>query len=274
MMSGEYRSGGGFWLLKRSLHNEQHAVVPSSLPPLSIVYRQMKCQRVPAQWFRKIVRPISGGIRMLLNKLKGAPHAATRRLSGIRMIRGCTVSTRPNPEQLSALAAALRLAQGPDHVDWDEDTVRWRFFHPLGPVHGFVDLGSPADFALISLGPRDGLAVGRLIFVSPASPAKRAVAKVCRILTAAGAHVILAMTAAQPVADSLLGAGFSQYPFDQETYFYHRDKEFVQSTVAGPEITDIGFESLMHTSGPSDRQTLPSRGFARRTEPIVIRHSH
>ena len=248
MMAGEHRSGGGFWLLKRSLNGEQHAVIPSSLPPLSIVYRQMKCQFVPVQWFRKIVRPVSGGFRMLLNRVRHTPNAEIRRLSGTVTIQGCTVSTRPDADQLSRLTQALRSSAGSDHVDWDEDMVHWRFFHPLGPIHGYVQLGSPAEFALVSVGPRDGLAVGRLIFVSPASSTKDGIRKASEILTSAGAHVVLAMTARQPVANSLVAAGFTAYPFEQETYFYHREKQFVQNTLAGSEITDVGFEAIQQGS--------------------------
>lgn len=253
MMTGEYRSGGGFWLLKRSLNQEQHAVIPSSLPPLSIVYRQMKCQLVPVRWFRKIVRPVSGAARMLLNRVRHTPNAEIRRLYGARTISGCSVSTEPNADQLNRLAEALSASQGSDHVEWNQEMVRWRFFHPKGPLHGYVDLGSPNKFALVSLGPRDGLGVGRLIFIAPASSGVQSVSKISQILKAAGAHAVLAMTAHNAVADSLLASGFSQYPFEQETYFYHRDKQFVQHTLAGSEITDVGFEALrqgsLHTGG-------------------------
>lgn len=257
MMAGEYRSGGGFWLLKRSLNRERHAVIPSSLPPLSIVYRQMKCQRVPAQWFRTIVRPVSGGMRMMVNRLRHTPNADVRRLGGTRTIAGCEVTTEPNADQLGRLAEALRRSQGLDHVDWNEETVRWRFFHPFGPLHGLARLGSAEQFALISLGPRDGLGAGRLIYISDEASTTEGVTKARRVLTAAGAHVALAMTAHDRVADSLLGAGFRAYPFEQETYFYHRDQRFVQHTLAGSEIMDVGFEAV-------PRGALRSGGASRR----------
>jgi hypothetical protein len=244
MMAEDYRSGGGFWLLKRSLNREQHAVIPSSLPPLSIVYRQMKCQRVPARWFRRIVRPIAGGMRMAMNRLRRAPNAEVRRLTGNMTIAGCAITTQPDPGQLGRLAEALRRSQGIDHVNWNEETVRWRFFHPLGPLHGFAELGSPGRFALLSLGPRDGLAAGRLIFLSDASSTAEGVEKASRILAAAGAHVALAMTARDDLSAALTASGFQQYPFEQETYFYHRQQQFMQHTLAGSEIMDVGFEAL------------------------------
>ena len=135
-----------------------------------------------------------------------------------------------------------------DHVAWTPELVRWRFFHSLGPRHAYVEFGKPGAFALLSLGPREGLLVGRLIFVShPAIAAgEPSVKQMCGILRRAGAHAVFAMTVRDDLASLLQACRFGGYPVTPETYLFHREKSFVQDTSIGPEVTDLGFEAISH----------------------------
>jgi hypothetical protein len=242
----KYRSGAGFWLLKRSIHREEHAVIPGVLPPLSEAYKHMKCQQAPTRWFRKVLRPINGGVRLALRRV-GA------RLAGSPSKFSDGIVTQPNAEQLAAIAEILTAEAGRDHVAWTPELVRWRFFHSFGPRHAYVEFGKPGAFALLSLGPRNGLLVGRLIFMSSQAIGlgQPAAKQICRTLRRAGAHAALAMTVRDDLSNLLQLSGFRTYPLSPDTYLFHRDKSFVQDTSVGPEVTDFGFEAIIYEDSAS-----------------------
>jgi hypothetical protein len=135
---------------------------------------------------------------------------------------------------------------GEDSVDWTPELVKWRFFSPNGPRQVFVQFSDPGEFAVLSLGPRQGIVLGRLIAVSDAAIARgpSRVREICDVLRRLGAHAVAATTVRDDVSNVLSQCGFSLYPETIETYLFHRDKSYVQRTVVGPEVTDLGFEAM------------------------------
>jgi hypothetical protein len=247
MVEKQYRAGAGFWLLKRSLHRERHAIIPGVLPPLSEAYDQMNCERVASRWFRKVLRPVAGGWSLVRSRLTGTLGRHRYLADSSQAISGCRLTIQPTPERLAGIAEELKGQEGPDHVDWTEPRVQWRFFHELGPRHALVEFEeSRTAFALVSLGPRAGLIAGRLIALSAEAAALGvgSIRRVCRLLASCGAHAMLATTANDEVAALLRAARFREYPISPQTYFYHRDKQVIQKTVFGPDISDIGFEAI------------------------------
>jgi hypothetical protein len=151
-----------------------------------------------------------------------------------------------------------------DQVRWEPDLVKWRFFHSPGPRHALVERADDPDVqAVVSLGPRSGVTVGRIMVLSEGwirlgLPALQALGD---ILRANGAHVVLAMTTREDVAGLLAQARFEEYRTQPETYLYHRDRRFTQQSVVGSEMTDIGLESIP-AGGDQQRQLHGGRGAA------------
>jgi hypothetical protein len=253
VVRSDYRTGAGFWLLKKALHGEEHAIIPGVTEPFSAVYRHMKCQAVPSRWFRFVLRYVRGGIALGIHKLtRGGftPHhyLVHRDLYSL----GCRLTTHPNEDDLACLAATLNVSSGRDHVMWDSTLVQWRFFHDTGPRHALIVLSDdPSAQAIVSLGPRSGLTVARLIFLSDAWIALGAsgLKRLCNLLRQTAAHVVLTMTTRNDCAMLLAKAQFEQYKINPDTYFFHKDRQFVQESVLGSEVTDIGFESVVCSGG-------------------------
>jgi hypothetical protein len=234
-------------LLKHSLRGELHAVLPSAFQPLAEVYRRMNCQPIETRWFRKALRPVTGAILLALNRLKELPHKSGRRLPDLSRLRDCQVLESPGFDQLTALSQELLRQTGRDTVIWTPELVKWRFFHRSGPRHVFVQFDNPGEFAVLSLGPRQGILLGRIIVLSDAAAMRgpSVIHRLCDVLRHLGAHAAAVTTGRDDISKLLTQSGFSLYPDQQQTYLFHKEKAFVQHTVVGPEITDLGFEAIM-----------------------------
>ncbi len=244
----EYRFGTGFWLLKKSLHLQEHALIPGVVPPLSEAYRHMQCQPVPSRWFRRVTKKFSGALTLGLSRATGGV-LQPRRYFGteVREVEGCRLTMDPGCDQLERLAASLNRSAMRDQVRWDRELVKWRFFHRPGPRHALVEsAGDPEAQAVVSLGPRSGVTVGRIVVLVEAwiRMGTPGIQTLSRILRRNGAHVVLAMTTRDDVASLLAQARFAEYPTQPETYLFHRDRRFTQQSVVGSEMTDIGLESI------------------------------
>jgi hypothetical protein len=234
-------------LLRTSLRGEFHAVLPSAFPPLADVYRRMNCQPIDMRWFRKVLQPVAGALRFALGRFVTFPAKgglATGEVS--RRMREGEVTEEPDSFQLSNLAEELLRQAGEDSVEWTPDLVKWRFFAPNGPRHVFVQFSDPREFAVLSLGPRQGIVLGRLIALSDAAIARgpARVNEICDVLRLLGAHAVTATTVRDDVSRVLSECHFSLYPDAMDTFLFHKDKSYVQRTVIGPEVTDLGFEAM------------------------------
>jgi hypothetical protein len=98
--------------------------------------------------------------------------------------------------QLSNFAEEPRRQAGEDSVEWTPELVRWRFFSPNGPRHVFVQFSDPGEFAVLSLGPRQGIVPGRLIALPDAAIARGPVRvqEIRNVLRMPGAHAAAVMT--------------------------------------------------------------------------------
>ena len=234
-------------LLKHSLRGESHAVLPSAFQPLADVYRRMNCQPIETRWFRKVLRPLAGAVQFALSQFRGFSHKAGRKLPDLSNLRDCQVLASPGFGQLKILSEELLRQTGRDSVIWTPELAEWRFFHPAGPRHVFVEFDHPSEFAVLSLGPRQGILLGRIIVLSDAAAARgpSMIHRVCDVLRRLGAHAVAVTTARDDISRLIANSGFSHYPESQQTYLFHKERAFIQHTVVGPEITDLGFEAIV-----------------------------
>ena len=245
----KYRTGAGLWLLKKALYGEDHGVVPGVRQPFSEVFRQMKCQPVPSKWFQLPLRYVRGGIALGLHKLTYGAFTQRRYFENRdATISGCRLTTSPSTDDLERVAATLNASSGRDHVMWDSRLVRWRFFDESGPRHAFIEMSDdPAAHAVVSLGPRSGLIVARIILISDAwiTHGESGLRRICDLLGHTPAHAVLAMTVLEDFATLLTAGQFTRYKIHPDTYLFHKDRQFLQESILGSEVTDIGFESLI-----------------------------
>ena len=68
MVDKDFRHGIGFMLVMASVANEEHALIPGVEQPFSEFYKKLKYQRVTANWYRKLLKPIRGTVIYASNK--------------------------------------------------------------------------------------------------------------------------------------------------------------------------------------------------------------
>ncbi|MRR54713.1 MAG: hypothetical protein EG822_09415 [Deltaproteobacteria bacterium] len=244
----EFRSGAGFWLMKKSIHGEEHALIPGVVQPLSTAYIEMRCQPMPSSWFKFVLSPFSAFVALGFHRLTGKCFFRNRfALPLNRNIGDFRVTKSPEVSELEQIAHYLNSASGANHIVWDADLVRWRFFHELGPKHALIrHLKNTDEFAVVSFGQRSGLNIARIIVVSDGfildtglySFLKNEVKK-------AGASALFFMTTKQHVAAAMVQRGFTSYKVSPDTYIYHKNKNTEFDAKFGSESTDVGFESIV-----------------------------
>jgi len=249
VISEQYRSGAGFWLLKRSLYGEPHAIIPGVIEPLSTAYREMKCQQINTNWYLKILCPVKAVIKTALNRLS-IPFIYNRLMSRTPKndLYGYTLTTSPSAAEIAYVANWLNEHSGEDHVNWEPELVKWRFFHPNGPSHFLATKKSNTDcFFIMSIGHRKGLSLARLLYTSETDTVgiRQMMDDVSKIAINHGADVMSVVTTSESTASVLASNGFKSYKIHPDSYIYHSDKTLTFNTVYGPEVTDIGFESIV-----------------------------
>ncbi len=173
MVAPEHRQGVGTKMVMKTLQQHDLAIIPSAVEPLGMLYRRLKCVRLESSWYRRVLRPLKVGWQLGAQKVMGWNPAAchfpqgtfpTRLPSAHGTAWWATAPTDSQLEQLTKLFNAARTtASGPE---FSPEFLRWRFFHELGPRHAVVWLeesGRISDAVVLSLGPRHGFNVGRIV---------------------------------------------------------------------------------------------------------------
>lgn len=232
----QYRGSHALPLMLESFNDDEQVLIPGAIPPVSTIYEKLKSQVVYIQHYRKILRPINGIIQKITKIKKNAvlPYYVPS-----EKILNCIIKT-----------VAKRAALQGISVDWNVELLRWRFFHDLGPRHFMVYRELPndeIDFMIVSLGPRRGLNVARIIE--------------CSIQNEKNAYLLT--TEAEVIAKEQGAHVFFAYGFDKDgeylmnmrrwrkidnsskTYFYHKNKNncFARHYIS-MSCTDFGFEAI------------------------------
>jgi hypothetical protein len=254
----QFRSGVGLVLLTKAMRSDRHAYISSAAGDLATLYRKLKCQEVQACWYRKVLRPIAGALRLGLHRLTKYERTTTRvpqRLAHMAKRSGAgdvELVTHPTDSDLARLCVSLDAGAGAaTRPHWTPDSLRWRFFHPLGPSHLLFrlrDVGTSAnEFALVAIGIRQGLTAARLVELQlgPPERARLLLAGLLRLLKKLGTHVLLAYSAHPTVNARLRDAGWSPLADAQPSFLYHAPRELPFSSLAfNGSAADFGFEAM------------------------------
>jgi hypothetical protein len=254
MVTEKFRHGLGFAFLMRSVMGEDHALIPGVAHYLAEAYRKLKYQQVNTCWYRKVLTPIKGGLLLGLKKFFDyngkARYFSSSDLSGMQN-DSFRLSLDPSEEIVGSLVSLLNQQPG-DRVfpHWSVEQFKWRFFHPLGPRHLLIYRPSRdgiKDFIIVSLGPRNGLNVGRIVEMETSSEdhLKTLLQEAERVLKKFGGHLLLIFSSDARLNGMLQQLAYQPIKNSPETFFYHKKrKELFNIPTLNGSAGDLGFEAL------------------------------
>jgi hypothetical protein len=246
MIAEAFRGGAGFFMLMRAVKGESHALIPGVTGNLAEAYVRMGYQRVNTRWYRRVLRVDRAVAQMLLHRLRGRGDRPRGKLAA-PSADGLAVSVGPDDATAAEIAAALNANAGSDphvaHVDWSRELVQWRFFATRGPRHLFARDEGDGSFAIVSVGPRHGVTVARLVAWSPVALRSRFLQRLGRMAADLGASVLLAYDARPAGAQTLATGGIAPMRSAPMSFLYARDKQPLTIDLDGGG-TDLGFEAL------------------------------
>lgn len=261
MVAEKYRRGLGLFLIMASFRGEDFALIPAAAKnaPFSSVYPKIRCSKVPAAWYRKILRPVHGAASLIKKRLAGTGAAAEYFHSTVMPLpRGpWTATARPDDALIRRLCETLNAGDGEpgSRPAWELATLRWRFFHPLGPKHMVIfknsgKTGEKMNFGILSLGPRNGLNVLRLIAAHAESHDDLGqMLSQAEHLAARQADLFLIFTANARLDRQLQHLGWRGMRNQPDTYIYGRaNAESSMPFLFSGEAGDWGFEAIPPTS--------------------------
>ncbi len=255
MVAEEHRTGVGLTILMKNLKGRSDLLVPAVTAPLDVLYRKLGAQPVETHWFRKVLRPIAGGMQLGMKKLlkRDTPPSYFTRTASSSFDVGAPVrvDADPNDELVQQVAKALNA----NHVNhaapyWDAELLRWRFFHLNGPRHALVYLPSDdsvREFLIVSLGPRNGLNVGRVIAASIGSEHSLhlLIGHAETLIKKCGGTVLLTFCADANLSTRFQSLGWKEVPNPPQTFIYHTNKTETFDTCSFMGFAgDIGFEAI------------------------------
>jgi len=251
----EHRGHYGLPLILKSLRADEYGIVPGTAPPLSGIFDKLKCQPIIVHWHRKVLRPFTGIMQLVMQKLlKKCNYSYFVPEINFQNNSHFNITTQPPPDILLKIANTLnkRTNINEVHSFWNESWLKWRFFHEIGPKHLLIyktiNGTDDIDFMIISLGPRHGLNVARLVefsvtnrdtFITLLSQAENYAKK-------ARAHVFLAYIPETNTKNVILTSRWKKiHPSPANTYFYHRNKEcYFDRYIMSASTVDCGFEAI------------------------------
>lgn len=251
MVSEEHRNGLGFMILRSAVAGESHVLIPGVTEPLAEIYRKMRYHQLQTRWYRRWLAPAAAAFWFASGRLvdRGARPRYLTNPNGTRAGE-FQVTVAPERELLRSTAEALNR----DHATaaapwWTEETVHWRFFHPLGPRHALLyrrEGDRITELVILSLGPRRGLNVARVV-----AQAAESMQRLCDLLRAAerfakqhGAHLLLTFTTDDDTGRAMAQAGWKEYSHPARSYIHHKGRPACDSYAVTGAAGDFGFESI------------------------------
>ena len=254
MVDPDFRHAAGFFLLMKALSNEQHALMPGTGRVTSEIYEKLGFQEAKTSWYLKILRPIHGAFIMSARKFLSRPFRA-RYFDSPRLEEtsssGFSVTLSPTDDLLEPLVGAMN-SHEPEVAAplWTVEQLKWRFFHSLGPRHLLIYEDSPRtirSFAILSLGPRRGLNLGRIVELNAASvdSLRQLLHQVVAVTRESQGHVLQFLSADQKTNDWLALIGWKSRRSHAKSYFYHKIKnQRFEHYSFNSNAGDFGFEAI------------------------------
>lgn len=249
----EHRHGIGFMLVMAAVAGEEQAHMPGVEEPFSNFYKTLKYQKINAHWYRKLLKPISASFLLVTKKMIDRKGSATYfdPEAMIKIDGNYKVEFSPNKDLLQQIASSLNEKNKDTYAPfWTEEQIKWRFFHPIGPrsiliYENFQD--SIKNFAIVSMGPRKGLNISRILALKSSSEQSldKLLKNIFNLLSDQGSHLIQLVSADKNLNNSLKSIGWNHLKDSPDTYFYHRNRNqrFADYSFTG-SAGDFGFEAI------------------------------
>lgn len=254
MVDERHRGGIGFLLAKNAAARESQVYIPGVVPPLANLYPKMGYRRLPSAWYRKVINPVRGAVALVAKKVLKRPMSARYFESSVSTsLEPFDVTCGPDEGLLEGVAEAInRGAESGWAPWWDAPSIRWRFFHPAGPRHALIyqeSGGEVADLAVVSLGPRHGVNVGRVLaLVASSSIALKALMdRVEVIVNDRGGHVLLTYATDRRLNRMLSDIGMPGIKDPPHSYALHRKGPAPAAYALMGGAGDFGFEAIPST---------------------------
>lgn len=256
MVAPEYRQGVGTKMVMKALQQNDLSIIPSAVGPLGLLYQRLKCTPLASSWYRRVLRPLKVGWQLGAQKVMGwAPQAChfPQGLSATRLPSTHGVAwwgTAPSDSQLEQLAEVFNVDRtttiGPEY---SAEFLRWRFFHELSPRHAVVwleDAGQISDAIILSLGPRHGFNVGRIVAARASESARfAALVKLAEHLIRRNGGTLLFTFCASPELNKMYAEmGWKPQANGPQTFLSARKGVPSTAISFNGEAVDIGFEAL------------------------------
>ena len=247
MIAEAFRGGAGFFMLTRAVKGESHALIPGVTGPLAQAYERMGYQRLDTRWYRRVVRKDRAVAQTLLHRLgrsrsdsssKRTHRAIDQRPGRYRESRRCDRRGRCSGAERKR---GERYRRCPRRLVYRARA--WRFFAQRGPRHVLARDLLDGSFAIVSVGPRHGVTVARILAWSPIVLSSGFLARLGRMAVGLGASVLLAYDARPNGAETLSIAGLRPMGSPPMSFLYARDKRPLSVDLDGGG-TDLGFEAL------------------------------
>ena len=251
------RKGCGMLLLKHSFLDETHGFVPGVIKDQKNIYKFLKCQKVNSCWYRKVLTPFKG--LYYLTKKRFFNHNAPPAFFssyGIHKIRNrnpyVKITIESSEGVIEKVVSRLNeVSLGMVSTYWTMELFKWRFFHPFGPKHLMIYKESGHDindFLILSLGPRKGLNIARIIEMEASSLETlnilmKSAEKITKLF---GGHLLFNFSCSSKLNEMLVKLKYRIIKNPPNTYFYHKNKkDTFQSFSFNGSACDLGFESIL-----------------------------
>ena len=237
VLPAQRRQGIGRALLAHHFQREPYVLLPNAAPGTDQVYLDFNCQRLAASRERRLLTPLRAGWRWLSRRFGRASNAIYLPAQpGQQSWEGYQLTAQPEATLLGDLAAQLNGRPGWARPHWDGAGLAWRFFHPLGPRYWLLYRPVPAGlaFAVLSLGPRRGYNIARLVAWETAG-AEAILAAANRLARRLGAHFMLSYAVAERFPATA--------PTLPQTFFYAQDGQRLPGYSLQGDAADVGFEA-------------------------------
>lgn len=243
VIAPELRGGAGVMLLR---HASRGAITlsPGVHGRLGDVYRKLGYVELPSFWTSRVVAPLRAGRQTALRRIGRRGGRGTRPSISLHKVRralgsGGAATAAPSEQKLFAIAATMNSQasslSGGSRVDWTAESIRWRFFSETGPRHVLIERGS--DWAIVSLGAREGVTVSRVLEISGDDVGfMRSLSKTARAM---GAAVDLSYSTRRSFRDAQLASGWRDRKSPPSTFAYG-----VGNFSATAAVGDVGFEAF------------------------------
>ena len=254
MVAPDFRHAAGFFLLMKALSNEQHALIPGAGAVTSELYQKLGFQEAKASWYLKTLRPIQAAFLMGARKFLNRPFKA-RYFDSSRLEKASSsdfsLTLLPTDDLIEQLVEAMN-SHEPEVAAplWTVSQLKWRFFHELGPRHLLIYEDSPRtirSFAILSLGPRRGLNLGRIVELNASSvdSLRQLLHQVVTVTRESQGHVLQFSSADQKTNDWLALIGWKSRRSHARSYFYHKIKnQHFEHYSFNSNAGDFGFEAI------------------------------